>query len=94
MSAYNNASNKDNIVFAVVDQNTQKLDLDIFPFKDQLRYIFLPAEYARGCAWARSLAQSLYMGEEYFFSSRFTQSLKLAGMSILFHTLKNSAKIP
>ena len=40
MSAYNNASNKDNIVFAVVDQNTQKLDLDIFPFKDQLRYIF------------------------------------------------------
>lgn len=67
LSAYNNATNKANIVFAVVDQNNQKLDLDIFPFKDQLRYLFLPAEYARGCAWARSLAQSLYMGEDYFF---------------------------
>jgi hypothetical protein len=67
LSAYNSASDKKNIVFAVVDQNNHKLDLDIFPFKDQLRYLFLPAEYSRGCAWARSLAQSLYMGEDYFF---------------------------
>ena len=74
LSAYNNANNEDNVIFAVVDQNNQKLDLDIFPFKDRLRYLFLPAEYARGCAWARSLAQSLYMGEEYF-SSRFAYYL-------------------
>ncbi|MAV83678.1 MAG: GlcNAc-transferase family protein [Gammaproteobacteria bacterium] len=67
LSAYNNASNKSNIVFAIVDQNTNKLDLDNFEFKNQMRYLFLDAKDARGCAWARSLAQSLYMGEDYFF---------------------------
>ena len=65
-SAYKNAKNKDSIIFAVVDQNDQKLEVDNFDFFPQLRYHFLPAEFARGCAWARSLAQSLYMGEDYF----------------------------
>ena len=65
-SAYKNAKNKDSIIFAVVDQNDQKLELENFDFFPQLRYHFLPGEFARGCAWARSLAQSLYMGEDYF----------------------------
>ena len=66
-SAYKTATHKENLIFAIVDQNTNKLNLDAFTFSNQIRYLFLQAEYARGCAWARSLAQSLYMGEEYFF---------------------------
>jgi len=66
-SAYENAHHKENIVFAVVDQSDSKLDLEEFSFIEQIRYLHLDAKYARGCAWARSLAQSLFMGEDYFF---------------------------
>ena len=36
-SAYKNAKNKDSIIFAVVDQNDQKLEVDNFDFFPQLR---------------------------------------------------------
>ena len=66
-SAYENAHHKENIIFAVVDQSESRLDLEEFSFIEQIRYLHLDAKYARGCAWARSLAQSLFMGEDYFF---------------------------
>ena len=66
-SAYENAHHKENIIFAVVDQSESRLDLEEFSFIEQIRYLHLDGKYARGCAWARSLAQSLFMGEDYFF---------------------------
>ena len=67
ISAYENAANKENLIFAVVDQNNKKLNTNQFNFAQQIRYLFLDYTYARGPSWARSLAQSLYMGEKYFF---------------------------
>ena len=74
-SAYENAHHKENIVFAVVDQSDSKLDLEEFNFIEQIRYLHLDAKYARGCAWARSLAQSLFM-VRLFFSSWFTHNFE------------------
>ena len=48
-SAYENAADKDNLIFAVVDQNNEKLNTEQFNFAPQIRYLFLDYSYARGC---------------------------------------------
>ena len=66
--AYNNAIYKQNIVFGVVEQEYQNesLDLDSLPFKNQVQYLRIDPEQSRGCCWARSIAQSMWQGEEYY----------------------------
>jgi len=68
-SAYDNASNKNNLVFGVVEQNDliNSLNLKDFVFKSQIRYIRLDPEYARGACFPRNLAQTLYNKEKYYF---------------------------
>ena len=45
-SAYENAADKDNLIFAVVDQNNKKLNTNQFNFAQQIRYLFLDYTYA------------------------------------------------
>lgn len=67
--AYNNAIMKRDLVFGIVDQSNENetIDINTLPFKDQIRYVRLDPQQSRGCCWARSIAQSLWNGEEYFF---------------------------
>lgn len=67
--AYNNATYKENLVFAVVDQSYpyEALRVGSLSFKNQIRYINVAPEQSRGCCWARNVAQSLWGGEDYFF---------------------------
>lgn len=69
VDAYKQAKNKDSLVFGIVDQSFpwEKLDIDILPFKDQIKYFRVDPFYARGVCWARSVAQSLSSDEDYFF---------------------------
>jgi hypothetical protein len=68
MSAYNNASRKDRLVFGVVDQSFpgEFFNLRSLPFADQVRYLRIDPEYGRGACWARNLAQSMWNKEKYF----------------------------
>lgn len=66
--AYDNAKNKDQLIFGIVEQNDleDSLDIDSLPFKNQIRYVRIDAEQSRGCCWARNLVQSLYSDERYY----------------------------
>jgi len=69
MDAYNNAKYKDNLVFGIVEQSYEKefFDLNAIPFAKQIRYVRVDPEQSRGCCWARSIGQSLWHGEDYYF---------------------------
>jgi hypothetical protein len=66
--AYNSAKYKDSLVFGIVDQsyNKETINLDILPFSNQIRYLRIDPEYARGACWARHLSQTYYNGEDYY----------------------------
>lgn len=67
--AYENAKDKDSLVFGVVEQSYDKefFDPSTLPFSDQIRYVRVDPEQSHGCCWARNLAQSLWNGEDYYF---------------------------
>ena len=67
--AYENAKNKDYLMFAVVEQayESEALDHKSFPFSRQIRYVRVNPEQSRGCCWARSVAQTLWGNEDYYF---------------------------
>lgn len=67
--AYNNAVHKDNLFFGVIEQASpeEAIDTNSFTFNKQIRYVRIDPQHSRGCCWARSLAQTLYNGEDFFF---------------------------
>lgn len=65
-SAYSSAKYKDNISFGIVDQCSFKLDFSKSKIADQINYIHLDPNVARGPCWARSMAQTLMTDEDYF----------------------------
>ena len=67
--AYNNAVHKDNLFFGVIEQASpeEAIDTNSFTFNKQIRYVRIDPQQSRGCCWARSLAQTLYNGEDFFF---------------------------
>ena len=67
-SAYENAYNKENLIFGIVEQETVEnaINIDLIEFKNQIRYIRIDPVYARGPCWPRYIAQSLWKGEEYY----------------------------
>jgi len=62
------ATNPENIVFAVVDQNdqSQKELIDQLEFSDQIKYVYINKFETQGVSWARNIAFSLWDFEEYF----------------------------
>lgn len=67
--AYDNARNKDALTFAVVEQAYEKefFDPKSLSFSKQIRYVRVDPEQSRGCCWARSVAQTLWSEEDYYF---------------------------
>jgi len=67
--AYDNAKEKDNLVFGIVEQahKAEAFDYKSLPYSKQIRYIRVDPDQSRGCCWARSLGQTLWSGEDYYF---------------------------
>ena len=59
------AADPKSVTIAVVDQSDVAVAPADLPFGDQVRYIHLDYRYSRGPCWARSLALTLYGGEQH-----------------------------
>lgn len=66
-SAYNQAKNKDNIFFGIVDQNhiNQREKFKNLKFSKQIRYCHISPNDTLGVSWARHIAFSLWNNEQY-----------------------------
>lgn len=65
-SAYENAANKDALVFGVCEQADNGIDIQSINFKNQIKYELLDPVMAKGPCWARARVQQLMTDEEYF----------------------------
>ena len=65
-SAYNNATNKDELIFSICDQSDNPVNMNDLTFAKQFRYEHVDPVFAKGPCWARHRAQSFYQGEDYF----------------------------
>jgi len=70
-NCWENAKNKENLVFGVVEQELDEfaLDLDqecLKDIKDQIRYVKIHPKDSKGACWARAEVQKLYQDEEYY----------------------------
>ena len=67
--AYDNAKHKDSLVFGIVEQSYDKefFNPSDLPFSNQIRYVRVDPEQSRGCCWARSVGQTLWNNEDYYF---------------------------
>ncbi|KRP09221.1 MAG: hypothetical protein ABS12_00695 [SAR86 cluster bacterium BACL1 MAG-121004-bin11] len=64
--AYNNAKNKDELIFSICDQSDNPINIDDLDFADQVRYEHVNPVFSRGPCWARHRAQTFYQEEDYF----------------------------
>jgi hypothetical protein len=68
-NAYENAYYKDSLVFGVFDQNYKESQFNFsdLPYKNNINYVRIDPQYARGACWARHIVQTLYNNEDYYF---------------------------
>jgi hypothetical protein len=61
------AKNKENINFAIVDQNqdSKKNEIQQLSFSKQIKYLFIDKLETFGVSWARNIAFSMWDGEEF-----------------------------
>lgn len=66
-SCIENAKFPQNIVFGIVDQDEQSAEEKIkeLSYSNQIRYLFIHKLETFGACWARSIASSLYDGEDF-----------------------------
>ena len=64
--AYNNAENKDELIFSICDQSDDPINIDDLDFADQVRYEHVNPVFSKGPCWARHRAQTFYQEEDYF----------------------------
>ena len=64
--AYNNAKNKNELIFSICDQSDNPINIDDLDFADQVRYEHVNPVFSRGPCWARHRAQTFYQEEDYF----------------------------
>ncbi len=65
MDAFSKAKYPKNLYFGIVEQADEKL-MKGDPNVKNIRYVGINKSDSRGCCWARSVAMSLYHGEDYF----------------------------
>tara|TARA_Y100001970_G_scaffold76942_1_gene97755 strand:- start:8789 stop:9790 length:1002 start_codon:yes stop_codon:yes gene_type:complete len=65
-SAYENAQNKDQLVFSICDQSDEGIQLEEVEFKDQIHYEHVDPLFSKGPCWARHRAQNFFNNENYF----------------------------
>jgi len=65
-SAYQNASDKDALVFGICDQSDKPDDILGIEFAEQINYEHVDPLFAKGPCWARQRAQTSFKDEDYF----------------------------
>ena len=65
-SAYNNAQNKNELIFSICDQSDNGIQINEIPFSDQIHYEHVDPVFSKGPCWARHRAQSFFNGEDFF----------------------------
>ena len=64
-SAYENADNKDNLVFGVCEQADSGIEIQSISFERQIKYELLDPVMAKGPCWARARIQRLITAVSY-----------------------------
>ena len=64
--AYNNARNKQDLIFSICDQSDSPVNFDELEFANQIKYEHIDPIFSKGPCWARHRAQSFYQDEDYF----------------------------
>ncbi|MDA8655128.1 UDP-N-acetylglucosamine-transferase [Gammaproteobacteria bacterium] len=65
-SAYENAQNKDGLIFSVCDQSDIGIKVEEIEFKKQIHYEHIDPIFSKGPCWARHRAQNFFNNEDYF----------------------------
>ena len=65
-SAYENAQNKDQLIFSICDQSDAGIKLEEIKFKNQIHYEHVDPLFSKGPCWARHRAQTFFDNEKYF----------------------------
>ena len=65
-SAYENAENKNDLIFSICDQSDNTIDINGVTFSDQIHYDHVDPLFSKGPCWARHRAQSFFNEEDFF----------------------------
>ena len=65
-SAYNNAQNKDELVFSICDQSDEGIRFEDISFANQIHYEHVDPLFSKGPCWARHRTQSFFKDEDFF----------------------------
>ena len=65
-SAYENAENKNDLVFSICDQSDNAIKVNEIKFSDQIHYDHVDPLFSKGPCWARHRAQSFFYEEDFF----------------------------
>ena len=65
-SAYENAENKNDLIFGICDQSDNSIKVNEITFSDQIHYDHVDPLFSRGPCWARHRAQSFFNEEDFF----------------------------
>tara|TARA_B100000287_G_scaffold434599_1_gene499510 strand:+ start:486 stop:1487 length:1002 start_codon:yes stop_codon:yes gene_type:complete len=65
-SAYNNAQNKDALVFSICDQSDEGIKFEEISFSNQIHYEHVDPLFSKGPCWARHRTQNFFKDEDFF----------------------------
>ncbi len=65
-SAYENAENKNDLIFSICDQSDNVINVNEITFSDQIHYDHVDPLFSKGPCWARHRAQSFFNEEDFF----------------------------
>jgi hypothetical protein len=65
-SAYDNAHNKDGLIFSICDQSDNGIQVNQIAFSNQIHYEHVDPLFSKGPCWARHRAQSFFGNEDFF----------------------------
>ena len=65
-SAYENAANKNNLIFSICDQSDIAIKVNEIKFSKQIHYDHVDPLFSRGPCWDRHRAQSFFNEEDFF----------------------------
>ena len=65
-SAYENAENKNDLIFSICDQSDNTININGITFSDQIHYDHVDPLFSKGPCWARHRAQSFFNEEDFF----------------------------
>ena len=65
-SAYENAENKDNLIFSICDQSDNAIKVNEIKFSKQIHYDHVDPLFSKGPCWARHRIQSFFNDEDFF----------------------------